>query len=751
MALIKRSAGITGLVLMGIVLVWAGHSLLFSRFMLYDDEGYVLISLRNFGLGGALYDHVYSQYGPAFYETYNALQHTLGFAWNNTTGRLITLVNWTGTAFFCALLVRRAGGAWALVIFTLADVFTYLWIMINEPMHPGSTITVLVAAAAWLGWETLQSGRMTLFAVLLGALGAGLALTKINVGVFFIAASGLWLLSALPAFQSQTRRLALACLGLLLPWALMRGLGAETWVQTFALLSGGAIIATTLAIGPATQTRPANARIIGCFVLAGIVVTIAFSVGLLAHGTSLRGLWEGVVIAPLKHPGVYSFPMRWRPGVLAVGAIALVLVILASNRPDDRRLAYLIAWIRVTTVIFFQFTLLPQFAASQAAVGLSYGLPLAGLFAWPLERPRGGALGPALARAWIAILLVLQALHAYPIAGSQLNWGTFLWVPLMALGLQEALSLLMPDNGANVSRWVRRGIHGGFLAIGGYMAFTLVQIARLDRQDHHPLGLAGAESIGLPASVTSALQVIAENARAHGDMLVTLPGLYSLNLWTGLDTPTLDNATHWFSLLSDDRQHAIIDRLENAPRSILVVQQALLSGLRSHGFRPDGPLFAYLHNHYHRSFGMEGYSFWVRNERSIAMLSTATLTRDQTAADLAQCFSLTLAARPGRIAKIEVRNITQNPRTLFILDASNTSGLITPLNLDGAATGEALPVTWPIPLDKLSRLTLRFNAPTGFPPSEVMELGLIGEDSQPVGAVRILEAGAGELPPVIRP
>ena len=750
--MIKRAAGILGLVLFGVVLVWAGHSLLFSRFMIYDDEGYVLISLRNFGLGGALYDQVYSQYGPAFYEAYNAIRHVLGFEWTNTTGRLITLINWTGTAVFCALLVRRAGGAWALAIFTLADVFTYLWVMINEPMHPGSTITVLVAAAAWLGWEALHAGRMTLFAVLLGAMGAGLALTKINVGVFFIAASGLWLLSALPAFQSRKQRLALACLGLLLPWALMRGLAAETWVQTFSLLSGGAIITTTLAIGPAAQTRPTNARIIGCFMLAGIVVTIIFFVGLLAHGTSLRGFWEGVVIAPLKHPGVYSFPMRWRPGVLAVGATALGLVIFASNRQDNQRLAQLIAWLRVTTVIFFQFTLFPQFAASQAAVGLSYGLPLAGLFAWPLERPGGGAAtAAALARAWVAVLLVFQTLHAYPIAGSQLNWGTFLWVPLMALGFQEALSLLMPAKDTPGSRWLRQGVYAGFIGISCYMTFTLVSIARMDRQDHHPLKLTGAESIGLPASVTSALQVISENARVHGDMLVTLPGLYSLNLWTGLDTPTLDNATHWFSLLSDDRQNAIIDRLEKSPRAILVVQQTLLVSLRSQGFRPNSPLFAYLHSHYRRSFGMEGYSFCVRNERSIAVLSTATLSRDPTAADLAQCFTLTLASRPGRIAKIEVRSIAQNPRTLFILDADNTSGLITSLNLNGAATDEARSLTWPIPLDNLSRLVIRFNAPAGFPRPEVMELGLIGEDSQSLGAARILEAGAGELPPVARP
>ena len=37
---------------------------MFGVFMFYDDEGYVLISYRNFAEGGALYRDVFSQYGP---------------------------------------------------------------------------------------------------------------------------------------------------------------------------------------------------------------------------------------------------------------------------------------------------------------------------------------------------------------------------------------------------------------------------------------------------------------------------------------------------------------------------------------------------------------------------------------------------------------------------------------------------------------------------------------------------------------
>src|SRR5579872_1132922 len=40
---------------------------IFSLFQAYDDEGYILISLKSFFQGKALYDEVYSSFQPGFY------------------------------------------------------------------------------------------------------------------------------------------------------------------------------------------------------------------------------------------------------------------------------------------------------------------------------------------------------------------------------------------------------------------------------------------------------------------------------------------------------------------------------------------------------------------------------------------------------------------------------------------------------------------------------------------------------------
>ena len=95
---------------------------MFSAFMFYDDEGYVLISLRNFAEHGHLYRDVFSQYGPFPYVFYYLL-HLLGLPLTHMVGRTITLLAWSGAAVSCALLARTATRSIAAQLAVLAAVF----------------------------------------------------------------------------------------------------------------------------------------------------------------------------------------------------------------------------------------------------------------------------------------------------------------------------------------------------------------------------------------------------------------------------------------------------------------------------------------------------------------------------------------------------------------------------------------------------------------------------------------------------
>src|SRR5262249_14126178 len=87
------------------VVALLAYFLIFSYFAEYDDEGYLLISLRSFRQGQALYDTVFSQYGPFYYAFMDGLRSVLRLEWTHDAGRFITLGIWTSTSPLSGLLI----------------------------------------------------------------------------------------------------------------------------------------------------------------------------------------------------------------------------------------------------------------------------------------------------------------------------------------------------------------------------------------------------------------------------------------------------------------------------------------------------------------------------------------------------------------------------------------------------------------------------------------------------------------------
>ena len=79
----------------------------FFGFPFYDDEGYLLLSLRQYARGAALYDRLYSQYGPAYFVVFHQLASLLGFEFTHTASRVLTIVVWTASSALCGLTTYR--------------------------------------------------------------------------------------------------------------------------------------------------------------------------------------------------------------------------------------------------------------------------------------------------------------------------------------------------------------------------------------------------------------------------------------------------------------------------------------------------------------------------------------------------------------------------------------------------------------------------------------------------------------------
>ena len=681
-----------------------GYWLLFTTYMVYDDEGYVLRTLTDFSAHGGLYDRVYTQYGPSYYLLYDALHRIGGIEFTSTTGRFIALFNWIATALACSGITWRLTRSWPAALATLGTTYFHLWSTINEPGHPGSLIALLLALTAWAGLELILREKLGWFALLTGASAAVIALIKINVGVFVVAATVAWLLiHHRPGRFVRTGTFAAGLALALLPPLLMQHFIHEEWAFNFAVVASVAAAAMLLA---AAQThRPAvESRHLAWFVGAGIGTTMLVAGLVLARGTSFTGLLEGIALGPLRHPGVYNFAPQWRPGTLPA-ALASLLLAFACWR--GRYLPWLPTALAVTRLALG--ALLLASAAGLVSINILalvfvFLVPAAWVFVLPL--PAGPSSPRAAGVAWVGLLLTEQYLHAYPIAGSQISWGTFLLIPLAAAGTWEAVVYLTRAARPWLS-FIR--FAGGAVAVAATLALSgdLAVLGRTRYDDSQPLDLPGAGDLRLLEDQALNLRTMSVNATAHGDVLFSLPGLASFNQWTGLPTPTLANATHWFSLLSDPQQAEISHALDAAKRPVVIVQRGVLDFLHKGNIPTRGPLFDFLAARFTRAFTCDSYEFWVRRGRVIAPLNRAELLEAHApAAGVARwrINAIVLLERP--IVAAEIKWLTTPLRPMARFSAANARLTATPLRLDGSPGGPTIADAWGRPLPTLAQLTI---------------------------------------------
>lgn len=697
-----RRPGISLLLAATALLAVPAYWLLFTTLMAYDDEGYVLVSLKNYVAHGGLYAQVYSQYGPFFYLLHDAGHRLFGYEFTNTTGRYITLFCWLCSAGASALLVWRQTRSQVWAVFTLGLSFFHLYLMVSEPSHPGGLIGVLVATGAWLGAGQIQRQAMRALAVTTGLIGAALMLTKVNVGVFFLVAAGTWFLVQLKVPGSAKYSSWLAAAGLVvLPFGLMRaGLGESTG----RLFAGMAVIGSLAMLAvtwrerrPLTFWAHAGWGAGALLGLSAITVAVVCS-----RGTTWSELLEGVLLGPLRHPGVYHFPPAWKPGTAIVGGFSVLLAGLVW-RGLPGWLAWLLVGIRLLLALGYALACLEWLPFTAHSIAMSYLVPLAWIFAVRLDPEKASsATGPA---TWLGLLLVLQYLHAYPVAGSQIAWGTFLIVPLMALGLHDTQAFVARR--ARPTYALILGLAGLLLAVG--TAARLSRIGWVRYNESRPLGLLGAEDVRLPEAPASATRLIIQNATAHADLLFTLPGMFSFNQWSGLPTPTLANTTHWFSLLNQAQQEKIIAALARSERPVFVAQRYVLNFLEDSKIPVSGPLHDYLLHNFERAFSFEYFEFWIRRGRIIAPLGLVEIFETQTPAPGVAPGKLEMiVAIPPRkkIARIEVASLEGPPRVLARWDKSSGPLLAMAINLQGEIISPKIYVGWDQPVPPLTRLTL---------------------------------------------
>lgn len=579
-----------------------GYLTLFSRMQEYDDEGYLLVSVQQFLAGGGLYDRVYSQYGPFYYELMAGLFSIPGLTLGAAGVRLATLAFWVGAGLLAALVGARIAGSVLVGLCLQLLVFLVLIPVVNEPLHPGTLTSLLLLAM--VGIATLvPAGRMAVTMCAIGALAGAVLMTKINVGVFTVAALGV---SAAVGFPALRRRRGLAALvGLLavaLPTALMAGQIGHPWVRAYALVMTLAVVATLLATRSLVPDPLRHAQELLWAAAGGAVVCLLAIVGALASGSTPAGLLAGIVTEPLGHPRAFSVPLHVPTSIVVIAILSTALAALHAGSARGR--AFLVrhagfeGWIRILAGLGIWF-------AATAATSADARFLAASALIWIAVAPptsRGaGTVGPFL-RLFVCSLALFQGLHAYPVAGSQVAFSALLMLPVGAICLVDGLGVL----GANLRVVARPRIPGLIVTLVplalacAALVCIVLSPATATYAAGRPLSGRGAGGIRLPAAQAVTDSEVVDTLRRRCATYYSMPGLNSFYELSGETPPTPLNATAWMYLFDSRRQAEIVSRLEQTPGLCILRNQAMIDFWRVGRPLPEGPLANYIQTRFLR-------------------------------------------------------------------------------------------------------------------------------------------------------
>jgi len=581
------------------------HPRMFTGFAPYDDEGYMLTALKAFVNHGDLYDRVFTQYGPFYYEAWGGLFAIFGIPVDHDSGRAVVMVVWILTSLTIGVAAMRMTGSLLLGLAAQMLVFGALAVFTNEPMHPGGIICLLLAAIVAI--SCLVGERESLYAIVaLGGAVAALVLVKINVGFFALASLALACVVSYRVLADRRWLRPLVEAGfVLLPPALMLGKFDQSWARDYSIhVSIAALAAVIVLRARESERRPQEELgwLLGGFLAIGLTVCLAIA----AAGTSPGGLVDGVIGQPLRQSDAFTIPMVFAERFVAVDLIALAGALAYWYASRRRRGPPAGAWLAAISLlgIAIGVAMAPSVAGKTFPFDdgsvLDYPLSMLG-FCWvALIAPPPGARPPAaFARLLLPLLAVLQALHAYPVAGSQTLWSSFLLIPVGAICVANGVRGLyrVLDGRPERPALVAAGAVGAALLLWTIFDHSMrepLHEARGAYDASVSLDLPGAESIRVPEAEAELYGEIAATIRRRCPALVMLPGMDSFYLWSEQEPPTDYNATGWPTLFDAEHQRQVIADTRAIEGLCLLRNLPLAEGW-SGGTIPPGPLVRYLH------------------------------------------------------------------------------------------------------------------------------------------------------------
>jgi hypothetical protein len=406
----------------------------------------------------------------------------------------------------------------------------------------------LVVAASF------ASTRPRATAVAIGAIVAALCLVKINVGAFAgLAVVFAWAGGLAPRW----RRFALPTMGVVItvaPVLLMANLLGRAWVLEFALVASMSAAAVSLAwilATPPKVTSPSSAWLI----LGGVIASTLTLAVALAGGTHVADIWNGLVVRSVQFSQLFTLPVYANPVVVLGAALSLAASVAYSRLRVSDSTADLVR-IGAGLFILVSIVLLPT---PLWLLGLS--------LAWIATRARRDEPNQYV-RLLLPPLAVLESLHAYPVAGTQLSLAALLMIPVGAVVLNDGITGVEARGAARIGP-IALIVATAVLVLEGFLAGSQYAAGS-------PSGLRGAELVRMPAKQGAQLRQLVAAIDSDCSGFITFPGMNSIYIWTGQEPPSDLRYGVWWLTPDPVDQQAVVQKLEGQPRLCVVKNQTLI-------------------------------------------------------------------------------------------------------------------------------------------------------------------------------
>lgn len=595
----------------------AAYFYLFTQFATYDDEGTVLVTLKAFVAGETLYEDVYTPFGPFYYELFGGFFSLSGQDVTTEAGRTIVMVIWVGASLLFGLAVQRLTGLVSLGVTAMLVAFTTVFILSQEPMHAQVLAVALLAIFTAL-LSNADPRRILLAGGICGALLAALLLTKINLGIYAIAAVFFAAVLVLePLHRRWWVRWPVIVAFLALPFVITRPDLSNLLVRNLALLemlaaASIAVAASSLRLdrgkdgGGEGEERTMRWLLgaVGGFVLA----FAAILAGIFVTGSTPADVYDGVVTQALRirtvNPiqiGIEEPSIDW--AIAAIAAAGLVSWLRSRGEHGSRLWSGVLRAVSGLAIWFSITEMAP------ISLGPAPGNPdaLAMVLAWVAVIPPAGAVESTqkrFVRALLPALAIAEVLQTYPVAGSQMRIAAVMFVAVGGICLGDALAEFRAWSAARGTASLERMgavASVAILALGAKFALNAVIQPTVSKailySEQEALPFPGASSLRLPAPQTeTAVRVVEFLHRHRCTEFIGYPNMNSFYLWSQIDPPRPSAPSAWMLALDEGEQRRILRQLRASPRPCAFRNPPVAEGWLGNKARPQTPLVEYIFN-----------------------------------------------------------------------------------------------------------------------------------------------------------